>query len=212
MRSSDSFQRWTEILARPRTFLRGDPVPAEMCESMSAAKILVVSTLVGIFVPDPFGPIPISNVVCGVAGLAMVHPAGKCLALRWAADNLKARHVLVEDEASGELFFRAEVNTLGSQWLPIAVFRLGAGKLNLASGMPHACPIHSARVSRRRVRPRRHNIRKAQQRSIHAAAGKRAGRTCNQQDGGSAAVGRAAEDGADCAGDETPPPLPPPRE
>lgn len=53
----------------------------------------------------------------------MATKPGKRLLMRLAADNLKSRHVLVNDEATDEQLFRFEINMVHDQWLPVAVFR-----------------------------------------------------------------------------------------
>ena len=136
---------WAEILARPRSFVSGDPLPAEICEALGTAKILVLSLLLPQFVPDgipPGIPGPITWVlfcacmhayihayvhtciqVGAATGAAMATKPGKRLLMRLAADNLKSRHVLVNDEATDEQLFRFEINMVHDQWLPVAVFR-----------------------------------------------------------------------------------------
>merc|ERR1711998_629450 len=69
----------------------------------------------------------------------MLHPAAKRSAMRWVADNRRFRHVLVDDEPTDELLFRFELNTVGSQWLPLAVFRLKLAEFELGAA-PRLAP------------------------------------------------------------------------
>ena len=117
---------WVKVLARPRKFVRGDPLPAEICERINTGKILVLSTAIGFILPDP-----LSNFVMPGIGMTMMHPTVKRRVIRWAADKLAQRHVLLDGEAADELLYRLEINTLGSQWIPLAVFRLSQAEFDI---------------------------------------------------------------------------------
>ena len=47
MRSRLEVTGWEAVLARPRSLLRGDPVPAVICDNMNALKFMLIMFAVG---------------------------------------------------------------------------------------------------------------------------------------------------------------------
>ena len=140
MRAELESRGLSELLGRPRKFSRGDPIPDALPDTFSVINLAIIMSAVGHLLPIPFtGPTAM------VLASTMLVPGSttKRATMRWIADNLQFRHVLVDDTTDDkvhDLLFRFEVNTIGSQWLPLAVFRLSCAEFELGVTAPRIAP------------------------------------------------------------------------